>query len=167
VNFLLPEELKDVTDTSVLIWGRIEDSSDETLRKHLKDDVVNLEMDQIEIIVDSETSATIKAVEGSLLYKGQITVYFVTEVIDLAEVFPEDVRNLGTLIMEDDDIDGQLLSYAGRLANQEHCYEKQLTSNRSNWYRVYLSYQQNHQIFIKEKLLLVMHVIQELDYLKI
>jgi hypothetical protein len=80
VNFLLPEELKDVTDTSVLIWGRIEDSSDETLRKHLKDDVVNLEMDQIEIIVDSETSATIKAVEGSLLYKGQITVYFVTEV---------------------------------------------------------------------------------------
>jgi hypothetical protein len=83
-------------------------------------------MDQIEIIVDSETSATIKAVEGSLLYKGQITVYFVTEVIDLAEVFPEDVRNLGTLIMEDDDIDDQLLSYAGRLANQEHCYEKQL-----------------------------------------
>jgi hypothetical protein len=126
VTFLLPEELKDVTDTSVLIWGRIEDSSDETLRKHLKDDIVNLEMDQIEIIVDSETSATIKAVEGSLLYKGQITVYFVTEVFDLAEVFPEDVRNLGTLIMEDDGIDDQLLSYAGRLANQEHCYEQQL-----------------------------------------
>jgi hypothetical protein len=83
-------------------------------------------MDQIEIIVDSETSATIKAVEGSLLYKGQITVYFVTEVFDLAEVFPEDVRNLGTLIMEDDGIDDQLLSYAGRLANQEHCYEQQL-----------------------------------------
>jgi hypothetical protein len=110
VTFLLPEELKDATDTNTLVWGRIEDSTDETLRKHLKDDIVNLQMDQIEIIVDSKTSATIKAIEGSLVYKGQITVYFVTEVIDLTEVFPEDDRDMGILVLEGDDLAERLLS---------------------------------------------------------
>jgi hypothetical protein len=126
VNFELPKDIDSIIDYDTTVFGRIADNKEATIRATLQDKEKSLRMDEIEITDISDESATIKAIDGSVYYKGLKKVYFVTKQTDLSEVLPDEKRDLGKISFDDDNWEKKLLLKVQDCDATEHFYMDQV-----------------------------------------